>query len=93
MQGGILAVSKNRQLKAELKRTREDAVTVIAAEIKLLSDSIKRLRAGELNERAIITLIHDAEPNIGKTEIKAVLNAVANLPEYYLRKIKDSEKK
>ncbi len=58
---------------------------VIADSIQQISDGMKRLRAGRLNDRAIILLIHHAS-NVGQREIKDVLAAMESLAVTYLRK-------
>lgn len=69
-------------------------IEVLAESIKAISDGVKKLRAGPLNERALVLLIQHAAPNIGKwgtnrigmTEIKAVLEGMESLETAYLKK-------
>lgn len=67
-----------------------EPVEELAQEIEVLSDGVKRLLAGRLTERALVTLIYDSMPTkiVGKPGIREVLNAAANLKELYVRKAK-----
>lgn len=69
-------------------------VEVLAESIKAISDGVKKLLAGPLNERALVLLIQHAAPAIGKygstkvgmTEIKAVIEGMGSLEATYLKK-------
>lgn len=71
-----------------------DVLKVLEDEIVSLSDGIKRLRSGRLNDRAIVSLIWEASSvsngyqtrKVGKTEIKEILDAVENLPAFFFKK-------
>lgn len=71
-----------------------DAVTAIENEIVALSNGIKKLRSGRLNDKAIIALIWDSSSvmrgysssKISRVEIREILRAVEDLPAYYLKK-------
>jgi hypothetical protein len=57
---------------------------VLAAAIVEMSQGVKRLRAGRLNERAIVLLVH-ASTSVAQRDIKAVLNALESLEVEYLK--------
>ena len=67
-----------------------DPVEQLAQEISDLSEGVRRLLAGKLNERALVTLIYEAMPNgyRSKPQIKEVLRAASNLKELYIKKAK-----
>lgn len=75
------------------------AADIIAEEIETLSEGMKKLLNSKLSERAIILLIQDACPllygrsPIGRTQIREVLHAAANLKEYFVKKKKDLDKR
>ena len=73
----------------------EVATEVLADSIVAISQGIKKLRMGRLNDRALLLLIQDAAPTIGKTspkkhitqkEVKAVLDGIENLEKTFIRK-------
>jgi len=68
---------------------------ILAESIKSISDGIKRLRSGRMNDRCLVILIHDACDAVGiryakkkpsAKEIKAVLNAMESLESQFLKK-------
>lgn len=66
---------------------------VLATSIKSISDGIKKLRAGRLNDKALLLLIQHACPSVkkygpkpGMGEVRAVLEAMENLERTYLKK-------
>lgn len=70
-------------------------IQVIADSIVAISDGVKKLRSGPLNERALLLLIQHAAPTvggrgrytaIGVKEIKAVLDGMESLEETFLKK-------
>jgi hypothetical protein len=68
---------------------------VLATSIVKLSEGAERLLAGPLNERALILLLHDSIPAVGrpprkptKSDIKAVLLALPALRRRYLKGVK-----
>lgn len=73
-------------------------VEVLAASIKAISDGITKLRAGPLNERALVLLIVNAAPNIGygknvtAKHVRAVLDGISSLEHEYLKPKKDAKK-
>ncbi len=74
----------------------EVSAEVLAREISAIAAGIKRLRAGRLNERAIVLLIQHASPSVGygykkqkpisATIVRAVLEGMESLEATYLRK-------
>ena len=70
---------------------KEVPVEVIAQSIEAISVGIKKLRAGPLNDKALILLIQHATPllsygkRVGTTEIKAVLTGIESLEKTYLK--------
>lgn len=66
----------------------EIATEVIASAIVAISDGIKKLRSGRLNDRALFILIQNASPDqISQRDIKAVLSGIENLRSAYIRKL------
>lgn len=64
-------------------------VEILAEHIKAISEGVKKLMAGPLNEKAIVLLIQHAIPGtagVRVTDIRAVLNALENLERVYLKK-------
>jgi hypothetical protein len=60
---------------------------ILAESIVAISQGVKRLRAGKLNDRALILLIQDAcTTRIGKDVIARVLNGMESLEATYIRK-------
>jgi hypothetical protein len=68
-------------------------VEVIAESIVAISSGIKKLLKGPLNERALILLIQDAAPAVGRfkskpvsqADIKAVITGIESLEETFLK--------
>lgn len=74
---------------------KEVATEILATSIVAISDGIRKLRAGRLNDRALLLLIQDAAPSIGGRsgygkisikEIKAVLEGMESLEAAFVRK-------
>jgi hypothetical protein len=66
----------------------EKATTDIAEALEKVSEAIRKLISGRLKEEAIIVLIKEALPKgskLEKAQIKAVLDAAANLNRYTRR--------
>lgn len=70
-------------------------VEIIAESVKAISDGIRRLRGGPLNDKALMLLIQHAAPSIGRygqkigiTEIRAVIEGIESLEATYLKKKK-----
>ncbi len=63
------------------------ATEVIAQSIKEIADGMRKLRAGQMNERALLLLIQHSTPSrIGVSAILEVLNALDSLDRSYLKK-------
>ena len=62
-------------------------VEIIAQEIQDLAEGIKKLRAGKLNDKALVILLHAAigSQNISKQQITKVLDSLENLEKLYLK--------
>lgn len=72
-----------------------DPVEDLAQEISSLSEGVKKLLAGRLTDRALVTLIHDALPIAkyggkvaNRSQIKEILQAASSLKELYIKKAK-----
>jgi len=70
----------------------ETTIEVLADSIKSMSDGIKKLRAGRLNDKALFLLIQHASTSpyrnglkVSITEIKSVLGGIADLERTYLK--------
>ena len=69
-------------------------VEVLAASIQALSEGIRKLRSGPLNDRCLYLLIQHAAPSygsypakkVGIADIKAVLEGIESLEATYLKK-------
>ncbi len=85
-----------KKVKVVVKQNEEKPVPVevIADSIKSISEGIKKLRSGPLNDKALMLLIQHAAPTKGSYsyqkitigEIKAVLDGIEGLEEFYLKK-------
>ena len=73
---------------------KEVSIEVIANSVKAISDGIRKLRGGPLNDRALILLIQHAAPNHGgrygnstltQKEVRAVLEGIEALEKTYLK--------
>lgn len=69
-------------------------VEVLAAEIASIAGGIRKLRAGRLNDRALVLLIQNAAPMAGvrhkakpvsASTVRAVLAGIENLEREYLK--------
>lgn len=81
-----------------IKQSPENEVPteVFATSVKSISDGIKKLRSGRLNDRALFLLIQDAVGGVGPErgpkqklalrDIKAVLDGIEALERTFLRK-------
>jgi len=70
--------------KVSVKET-EAPTEIIADSIVSISEGIRKLRSGRLNDRAIVILIHHV-CGIGQREIRSVLDAMETLESNYLKK-------
>jgi hypothetical protein len=74
--------------------TKEVPTEVLAASIVAISDSMKKLRAGRLTDRALYLLIQDAAPTlqgrppkkISMKEIKAVFAGIESLESTFVKR-------
>ena len=75
--------------------TKPMPVEVLAESIKAISDGVRKLRNGPLNDRALLLLIQNAAPGVGgrhgtnklgMAEIRAVLEGMESLENTYLKK-------
>jgi hypothetical protein len=64
---------------------KEIATEVIAESIVAISDGIKKLRAGRLNDRALVLLLHDVT-GVARRDIKVVLDGLQSLESTYIKK-------
>ena len=62
---------------------KEIPTEVLAASIKEIADGMRKIRAGKLNERALLVLLHDAT-GIRIPAIREVLEGLENLDKRYL---------
>lgn len=89
-----MAAKKSRPLKV-IDPDEEVPQEVLASAIVKISEGTERLLNGPLNERAIILLLHDSIPAVGrpprkptKSDIKAVLLALPALRRRYLKGVR-----
>lgn len=76
----------NRRLTVTQKPDEEIATEILATEIVAISQGIKRLRSGRLNDRALILLIQDAvSGTITRTTVKAVLDGLESLEKQFIK--------
>lgn len=74
------------------------ATEVIADAIVAISDGIKKLRSGRLNDKALFLLIQTASParnnyqKVGIYEVRAVLEGIESLESTFLKKKNDERK-
>ncbi len=60
--------------------------------INRISEASEKLLKSGLSQRALILLLHDACSNVGKREIKEVLNSLPRLKVLYIESPKEVEK-
>lgn len=92
-------------VKVTLKHNEEAPISteIIADCVVAIAEGVKKLRAGRLNERALILLIQHASPNvrqgrystspISSKTVRAVLAGMESLEREYLKPKKDEAKK
>lgn len=76
---------KTKPVKIVQQPTKEIATEVIAAHILAISEGIKKLRGGQLNDRAIRTLLHSST-GVAVRDIIAVMDGLEGLAAAYLRR-------
>jgi hypothetical protein len=94
-----ISYNKGVEMKKQIKVIQDEenlvAVEVLANEIVAISQGIKKLRSGRLNDKCLILLIQNASPcvgrrqgysKIGTTEIKGVLEGIESLESTFLKK-------
>lgn len=64
---------------------KEVPVEVLATSIVAIAEGFKKLRAGRLNDKALVLLLAQAS-GVGKREVENVVWALDNLGETYLKK-------
>jgi len=64
----------------------ETPPAVVANCIATISHGIRALRAGRLNDRAIVTLVHD-DTGVSRKTIQAVIDSLEHLEQTYLKPI------
>jgi hypothetical protein len=76
--------------------TDDTTVEILASSIVAISEGIRKLRAGPLNEKALVLLIQHAAPTTGYNgtrpgvqEIRAVLDGMESLEKQYLKPRKE----
>lgn len=62
---------------------KDDDYERIGNAVRAIGDLGKRLAASGLNRSAVILLLHDAT-RVNKRDIKLILEALPNLPKWYL---------
>lgn len=69
----------------ELVKTAEQGADYerIATAIRAISDVGKKLSASGLSRNCVVLILHDAT-NVPKRDIKLILDALPNLPKWYL---------
>jgi hypothetical protein len=63
---------------------KEIPTEILAESILELSEGIKKVRAGRLNDRALFILLRDAT-GVGINEIESIVDALENLDRRYLK--------
>ena len=69
----------------DLEEKEEDAGELLSEAIGRITKAMEKLSKKGLNMRAVIALLHDANPSIPKKQIKAVLEGLRELPAIYGR--------
>ncbi len=78
-----------RNIKVIKNQENPETPEVLASSLIKIADAFEKLLAGgELNEFAIVALLKDMPgmQNVGKTEIRLVLQNLKKLKSYYVRK-------
>ena len=70
--------------KVVVPETPERAAEVIADDIARIAEGVRKLRAGRLNDRALLLLLSHAS-GVGQTTCKLVFDALATLDKKYLK--------
>lgn len=82
---GLAAVAEKRV--KIVQDTQDATIECLTSEIKAISEGVRALRAGRLNDKALLLLIEHAmaTPRPGKKAIQRVLDALGNLEATYLK--------
>lgn len=72
-------------LKVTHKSDAEVPTEIIAENIVAIGAGMKKFRAGRLNDRALMLLLHHSS-GVSQRSVQDVLNAMADLERVYLRK-------
>lgn len=67
----------------------EDEQELLSEAVGRITVALERLAKKGLNMRAVVALLHDANPKLSKKQIKAVLETLRELPAIYGRDLKD----
>jgi hypothetical protein len=75
-------------------KEKEVPTEIIAASIQAISEGVRKMKAGRLNDKALVLLIQNASPACSgyparkpsATEVRAVLEGIENLEATYLKK-------
>lgn len=70
--------------KVTVPETLERSAEVIADDIKAIAEGVRKLRAGRLNERALLLLVASAS-GVNQTICKDVLDGLATLDKRFLK--------
>lgn len=70
---------------AGIKPTETAPAEIIADSVVAIAEGIRKLRAGRLNDRAIVLLINDV-CGVAKRDIKLVLDSITSLDSTFLKK-------
>lgn len=71
----------SKQVHPAVDPTLEEIAKAVAA----ISDGVKRMRAGKLNDKALILLISHSS-NMSQGAVRAVLDGMEGLQKYYFKK-------
>lgn len=78
-----------KTVKVMQKPEAEVPTEVLAQSIVEIAAGMKKMRAGRLNDKALVLLIQNAcgyTPSITQREVRAVLDAIESLEATYIRK-------
>jgi hypothetical protein len=75
---------KKTKIKVVQKENEEVVVDVLATEIVKISEGIKKIKAGRLNDKAIVLLIHKAS-GVNSESVRSVLNGMESLEKEFLK--------
>lgn len=78
-----------KNTKARVVQDKENpiATEIIASSIREISQGVKKIRAGSLNDKALILLLSKSS-GVAQYECERVLNSLESLESTYLRKVK-----